>query len=103
MNTHITRRSFLGATGTAVSAALLGSSFLSVGKILAATPLVRRNVGGLSASHSIIVSYRRAIRAMKALPTSNPLSWTYQAAIHGNTILPPLPGWNSCQHGTYFF
>ena len=40
---------------------------------------------------------------MRSLSSNDPLSWDYQAAIHGTTIMPPLTGWNSCEHGTYFF
>jgi hypothetical protein len=42
---------------------------------------------------------------MKALPTADPHSWTYQAAIHGTTVshYPSSYPWNTCQHNSYFF
>jgi Common central domain of tyrosinase/Polyphenol oxidase middle domain len=68
---------------------------------------VRRDVGGWPASHPILVSYGKAIRRMKRLPTTDPRSWTYQAAIHAIFATPrEYPSsypWNTCQHGNYFF
>ena len=49
----------------------------------AAGPTVRRNAFTMAVNDPILVGYRKAITAMKALPTNNPCSWTYQAAIHG--------------------
>jgi len=40
---------------------------------------------------------------MKALPTSDPRSWAYQAAIHGTMASPPMTAWNTCEHGTLYF
>src|SRR5262249_19091158 len=68
-----------------------------------AAPLVRRNLGGMDASDPILVSYRAAIKAMKALDYHNPLSWDYQAAIHGTLRPDNLSQWNMCEHGTQFF
>jgi len=49
--------------------------------------------------------YARAVRAMQDRPLSDPLSWRYQAAIHGLANTPPPPGapWNECQHATWYF
>src|SRR5438034_6906362 len=69
----------------------------------AETEFVRRNVGAMSASHAVILGYRKAIKAMQALPPNDPRSWTYQAAIHGTFSTPPMTAWNTCQHGNYFF
>ncbi len=55
------------------------------------------------ATDPVLVSYRKAIKAMKLLPTSNPLSWNYQAAIHRTTLSGSYTAWNTCQHGTHFF
>jgi Common central domain of tyrosinase/Polyphenol oxidase middle domain len=63
--------------------------------------VVRKNVYSLTAAE--ITTLKTGIAAMKALPTTNPTSWTYQAAIHGTTLSNNLPSWNSCQHGTQFF
>ena len=99
----ITRRNFLGTAAKAASAAVLGPSLFSIGTAFAAGPFVRRDVGGLSVSDPILISYANAIKAMQALPSNNPLSWSYQAAVHGTTVTPALTAWNTCEHGTYFF
>ncbi|MGC0775489.1 MAG: tyrosinase family protein [Candidatus Acidiferrum sp.] len=98
-----TRRKFLAATGKAVSATILGSMLLD-GDLAFGTPMyVRRNLAGMDASDPVLLSYRKAIKAMQLLGQSNPLSWSYQAAIHGTTITPVLTAWNTCEHGTEFF
>jgi tyrosinase len=70
---------------------------------MAAGPFTRKDVGGLTAGSPDLLAYAKAIKAMKALPNNNPLSWTYQAAIHGTTLPGGLPAWNTCQHGTPYF
>jgi tyrosinase-like protein/polyphenol oxidase-like protein len=102
MKAQFTRRQFV-ATASAASVALLGESVFNPTSLLAATPVVRRDVGGMDASDPILLSYRKAIKAMQALPTNNPLSWTYQAAIHGTTLSPLLTAWDTCEHGTDYF
>jgi hypothetical protein len=102
MSNRLSRRRFLMTAGAAASVALLGPTFLDGGITLAA-PVMRRDIGGLSATDSVIVSYRKAIKAMRLLPSTNPLSWDYQAAIHGTLLSGSHPAWNSCEHGTYFF
>src|SRR5262249_29693922 len=71
------------------------------------TPDVRQDIGVLTATDPLIKSYRRAVAAMQALPTDNPLSWTFQAAIHRTTLTPTTPqeiaAWNQCTHGSYYF
>ncbi|MFI5093261.1 MAG: tyrosinase family protein [Candidatus Acidiferrum sp.] len=98
-----TRRKFLAATGKAVSVTVLGSMLLDPRLAFGATTYVRRNLAGMDASDPILVSYRKAIKAMQLLPQNKPLSWAYQAAIHGTTITPVLTAWNTCEHGTEFF
>ena len=67
-----TRRRFLAASGTAVSATLMGPLLLKADRALGASTFVRRNVGGMDASDPILASYRTAITAMKALaPTKS--------------------------------
>lgn len=64
--------------------------------------MVRKNVYSLSAAE--INSIKAGITAMKALPYTNPVSWEYQAAIHGTTRSDNLPSWNSCHKaGASFF
>jgi tyrosinase len=63
----------------------------------AQTVLQRPNVNSLAANHPILVSYRAAINAMKALPTTDPRNWTRQAQIHqGNNTV-------RCPHGNWYF
>jgi hypothetical protein len=98
-----TRRKFLAASGKAVSATMIGAALLKADLAFGATTYVRRNLAGMDASDPVLVSYRKAIKAMQALPQSNPLSWTYQGAIHWTTITPLLTSWDNCEHGTEFF
>lgn len=101
LSNRFTRRRFLVTAGAAAST-VLGSSLFNLETVWAA-PVMRRNLGGMAASDPILVAYRKAIKAMKALPTANPLSWDYQAAIHGTTLSGSHIAWNTCEHGTHFF
>ncbi|HET9342904.1 MAG TPA: tyrosinase family protein [Candidatus Eremiobacteraceae bacterium] len=101
MRPHISRANFVGMTGAATLTVLVqpGHGLRALG----ATVYVRRDVGGMSAADPAILAYRTAVRQMRALPPSDPRSWTYQAAIHGTFATPARPSWNTCEHGTYFF
>lgn len=103
MKKRVSRRRFLAVASTAASAAILSESIFPSGYVCAAVPIVRRDVGRMTASEPILLAYRKAIKAMKLLPSNNPLSWTYQAAIHGTTMSGNLTAWNTCEHGTNFF
>ena len=96
------RRRFLTTAGAAASVAILGPSLLDVSHVFAA-PFVRRDIGGLGAADPIITGYKTAVTAMKALPATDPRSWTYQAAIHGTHSGLAKTAWNTCEHHTYFF
>ncbi len=97
------RRQFLLASTATASASILGDSLFHPPGVSAAT-FTRMDVGNLTASSSQILSYAKAVTAMKALPSSDPRSWTYQAAIHGTQTPCPCPtSWNTCEHGTEFF
>ena len=102
MATHFTRRNFCLTTSVASLALLTQSSLLSE-PAAASSLFVRRNVGGMNAFDPVIVAYRKAIATMRALPATDPRSWSYQAAIHGTFTTPAQTAWNSCQHGNYFF
>lgn len=81
-----------------------------------ATPRVRRNVQSLIADgdsgQKVLDDYARAITEMRKRDSGpgdprDPLSWRFQAAIHG---YPGVPGsivhknlWGSCQHASWFF
>ncbi|HET9392224.1 MAG TPA: tyrosinase family protein [Candidatus Rubrimentiphilum sp.] len=106
MTTSPTRRRFIGAAGAIASTTLIGSSLLNAGIAEGAGPFVRRDIGGLMATDPIIVSYRKAVKAMQTLSMNNPndpRGWAYQAAIHGTRTMPTKLAWNTCQHGTLFF
>lgn len=70
---------------------------------------VRRSIWSLGSAadpwHPVTLGYARAVRAMQALPISDPRSWRYQAAIHGLAGTAPPTGapWNECQHATWYF
>ncbi|HEU4416263.1 MAG TPA: tyrosinase family protein, partial [Candidatus Angelobacter sp.] len=101
MSHRFTRRRFLFTAGAAATTVLGSSAFRldSAG----ATPLMRRNLGGMAPNDPILISYRKAIKAMKALPASNPLSWDYQAAIYGTPLSAAQTAWNTRQLGNHFF
>jgi tyrosinase len=64
----------------------------------------RETVANMGEDHPTLVAYRTAIGKMKGLPDTDPLSWTYQANMHG---VPNNPGmvadWNWCIHGSWWF
>lgn len=64
----------------------------------------RRDIWRLEQSqlwHPTIAAYAEAVRIMRTRPASDPTSWAYQAAIHGNAV---TDQWrNTCQHNTWFF
>ena len=97
-----TRRDFLKTTGVA-TVALVESSVLGSAGLLAAGPYVRRDIAALNGRHPVVQGYQTAVKAMRSLPSSDPRSWAYQAAIHGTAVSQSLPAWNTCEHGTYFF
>ncbi|MDQ2848146.1 MAG: tyrosinase family protein [Actinomycetota bacterium] len=68
-----------------------------------AQPFVRVDVWTLAQNDPIVTAYANAVAAMKAKPAHDPTSWAYQAAIHGTYTTPPLPQWNQCRHGTWYF
>ncbi len=67
---------------------------------------VRKNVYTLPAGDQTLYWYGRAVSAMKALSSSDPRNWTYQASVHGTPSAVPSGQsayWAQCQHGTSFF
>lgn len=101
MNNQLTRRRFL-ATAGATATTVLGSQIFNLDSVWAA-PYIRRNLGGMTVDDPVLVSYRKAIGAMKLLSTDNPLSWNYQAAIYGTTLSDNHTAWNTRQLGNHFF
>jgi tyrosinase len=86
--TEIDRRTVL-TSGAAVALA----SALPATSAQAQSVVTRRSIGSLAANDPIILSYRKAVAAMKALPSSDPRNWNRQAQIHNN----------SCPHRNWFF
>jgi len=58
-----------------------------------AAVVVRRSVSAMSLNDPTLVSYRKAVAAMKALPANDPRNWTKQAQIHNNY----------CPHRNWYF
>ena len=67
------------------------------------SPLIRREVRSLTPEDGILAAYSEAVRVMQERPEDNPLSWTYQAGMHGSEEGAPKPLWNQCKHGTWYF
>ena len=68
----IDRRQFIVGAGTVVAA-----PFVMRRAALGQTPLVRRDVMGMSADDPFFEDYADAVAAMHDLQTSNPVSYTH--------------------------
>jgi tyrosinase len=66
-------------------------------------PFIRLDVWTLAPNDPTITAYADAVAAMQAKTSSDPTSWAYQAAIHGTTVASPLPQFNQCRHGGWYF
>jgi hypothetical protein len=65
---------------------------------------IRENIAGMDADHPVLISYRKAIDAMKKLPATDPLSWQFQANMHGALKADGAnEGWRWCMHGNWWF
>jgi tyrosinase len=78
---------------------------------------VRKSVNFAPGWDSTLTWYAKAVQAMKALPLTDPVSWSYQAAMHGYDLSypewasagvpPPVSQqkkfWKQCQHGSWYF
>lgn len=65
--------------------------------------LVRRDAWALPPGDETLAWYGRAVEIMKKRQTSDPTSWSYQAAIHGTRTSQTLPLQKCCQHGSWYF
>src|SRR6266702_2673684 len=95
------RRVFIKGLGF-VSVALVTGSLGGCEKLAEAIrnrPVRRRLRTGSQEVDASIDLYKQAVVAMKALPASDPRSWTAQAQIHGTVT----GGFNFCEHGTDHF
>jgi len=104
MTMQVNRRDVL-KTGAAALLGAMSQPFTAIPVLAdyAAGPTVRRNAFTMAENDPILRGYRRAIVAMRALPTDNPCSWMYQANIHGTTMTPVLTAWNTCHTDPKFF
>jgi tyrosinase len=58
----------------------------------------------MDADHPMLASYRNAIERMKKLPANDPLSWQFQANMHGAPKNDGQnKGWRWCMHGNWWF
>src|ERR1043165_7103890 len=65
---------------------------------------IRENVADMDDNHPTLVSYRKAVAAMKKLPGNNPLSWQFQANMHGAPADDGVnDNWRWCMHGNWWF
>ena len=102
------RRHFLKTTGAVASTALFSGPVLDFLGVTddAFAAVVRPNVKNLNANSQTIISYKKGIAAMQALPSANPLNWNNWANIHGIGPQPPSGSnalWSTCQHGSWWF
>jgi len=65
--------------------------------------LVRRESSLAPFGDPTLDAYASAVALMQKREAKDPTSWSYQAAMHGTTVEPPLPLWNGCQHGSWLF
>ena len=88
MARRIDRRAVLKQGAAAVAA-----SAMSAAPAMAQKGVGRQSIGVLSPNDPMIESYRTAVRAMKALPESDPRNWRRMAQIHVDF----------CPHGNWYF
>ncbi|NOT57907.1 MAG: hypothetical protein HOP18_25165 [Deltaproteobacteria bacterium] len=102
LNATVDRRVFIRGLG-ALSLGLLLGPFLGGCEGCLETiknrPIRRRLRTGSTEVDADLATYSQAVSLMKALPASDPRSWTHQAGIHGTVA----GGFNLCQHGTDHF
>jgi tyrosinase len=65
--------------------------------------LVRKEISGLADDDPIVTEYAAAVERMKGRKADDPLSWSYQANIHGTVSEQEVNLWRQCQHGTWYF
>src|ERR1700733_15393143 len=65
---------------------------------------IRQNVAGMDENHPVLMSYRKAVDAMKKLPATDPRSWQFQANRHGAQNNDGVnDAWRWCMHGNWYF
>jgi len=109
MSISPTRRSFLATAG--VTAASIVAPRVAAQPQTTKTlppgvsfPGTRESVADMQADHPTLVSYRTAIAAMQKLPPTDPLSWRFQASMHGTLGEDGAnAAWSWCMHGNWWF
>ena len=92
------RRDFLATAGIAAAGAFASRAFGQTGTV------TRESVAGMTEDHPTLAAYRTAIAKMQALPATDPMSWTYQANMHGVMNNPGMVAdWSWCIHGSWWF
>jgi len=102
LSNDLSRRVFVKGIGLISVGLILGAvGGCDLDKLLDAIahrPVRRRLRVGSPEVDADIATYRQAVTLMKALPATDPRSWTNQAAIHGVAT-----HFNFCEHGTDHF
>jgi tyrosinase len=104
MDVQLSRRRMF-KSGAAAFVGAMSQAFIGIPALAAyaAGPAVRRNAFSMANNDPILVGYRKAITAMRALPANDPCSWSYQAAIHGTDATPVMTAWNTCHIDSRYF
>lgn len=97
----INRRVFVKGLGWISIGLVMGTmgGCEELAKAIKHRPIRRRLRTGSAEVDADIATYKEAVELMKALPASDPRSWTAQAGIHGSIAT----GFLYCQHGTNHF
>lgn len=100
LDRDLSRRVFIQGLGFVTVGMLMGTlgGCEELAEAIRNRPTRRRLRVGNAAVDADIATYRHAVELMKALPASDPRSWTAQAIIHGTAA-----GFNFCEHGTNHF
>src|SRR3989442_10734214 len=96
LDDRLDRRAFIKGLGW-IGTGLLVATFGGCETLLEAIknrPTRRRLRTGSAEVDAAIATYKQAVTLMKALPSSDPRSWSAQAAIHGTVS----GGFKFCQH-----
>lgn len=89
----MTRRTLLAASSAITAAPMVNFGLVRRAHAQSEPVRIRRGVGAMQPDDPVLVTYRRAVEAMHALPPSDPRSWQRQAQIH----------LDHCPHGNWFF
>src|SRR5262245_42787883 len=91
----LNRRQFVAGAGGLALAGAANPYRVYAAPATPPTPaaVTRRSIGAMQPNDPMIAAYRLAVERMKALPATDPRSWTRQTQIHVN----------NCPHGNWFF